>query len=130
MTHWINNESSSCLVHLAIIARDLGNGIQLPTSMVDSIELILANLTHLPAKRPIAAPSKASSAAKRKSTEPITLDFVVDAIITNGASLAQEEGRWYSRDGGTAWVADRLQLRRLEELWPVACRTAALHLWT
>ena len=87
-------------------SRGLGNGIQLPTSMVDSIELILANLTHLPAKRPTAASSKSSSGTKRKSTEPITLDFVVDAIITNGASLAQEEGRWYSRDGGSAWIAN------------------------
>ena len=87
-------------------SRGLGNGIQLPTSMVDSIELILANLTHLPAKRPTAGSSKSSSGTKRKSTEPITLDFVVDAIITNGASLAQEEGRWYSRDGGSAWIAN------------------------
>jgi len=87
-------------------SRGLGSGIQLPTSMVDSIELILANLTHLPAKRPIATSSKSSSATNRTSSEPITLDFVVDAIMTNGASLAQEEGRWYSRDGGNAWVAN------------------------
>jgi symplekin len=87
-------------------SRGLGNGIQLPSSMVDSIELILANLVHLPIKRPSAAPSKSSSGTKRKSAEPITLDFVVDAIITNGASLAQEEGRWYARDGGSAWTAN------------------------
>jgi symplekin len=77
-------------------ARGLGHGIQLPTSMVDSIELIMANLKHLPTKRP-----PVSSSSKRKS--PASLDFVVDAVMTNGASLAQEEGRWYSRDGGTAW---------------------------
>ena len=76
-------------------ARGLGHGIQLPTSMVDSIELVLANLTHLPKKRP-------SSSSKRKV--PVTLDFVVDAVMTNGASLTQGgEGRWYSRDGGSAW---------------------------
>jgi symplekin len=69
--------------------------LKLPTSMVDSVELIMGNLTHLPAKRP------ASSSSKRKT--PATLDFVIDAIMTNGASLAQEEGRWYNRDGGDAW---------------------------
>lgn len=87
-------------------SRGLGNGIQLPTSMVDSIELILANLTHLPSKRPPATSSKTAKSTKRKSTEPISLDYVVDAVITNGASLAQEEGRWYSRDGGSAWAAN------------------------
>jgi symplekin len=84
-------------------SRGLGHGIQLPTSMMDSIELILANLQHLPAKRPAAT---SSSSAKGKTTVPISLDFVVDAINTNGASLAQEEGRWYSRDGGNAWTAN------------------------
>ena len=76
-------------------ARGLGHGIQLPTSMVDSIELVFANLQNLPTKRPAAASSK------RKT--PISLDFVVDAVMTNGASLTQEEGRWYTRDGGSAW---------------------------
>jgi symplekin len=75
-------------------ARGLGQGIQLPISMADSIDLIVANLKHLPSKRP-------SSSSKRKT--PATLDFVVDAVMTNGASLTQEEGRWYSRDGGAAW---------------------------
>ena len=87
-------------------SRGLGHGIQLPTSMVDSIELILANLKHLATKRPTGASSSssgASSSKRNKSAVPISLDFVVDAIITNGASLAQEEGRWYSRDGGNAW---------------------------
>jgi symplekin len=78
--------------------RGLGYGIQLPTSMVDAMELVMENLKHLPSKRPSAA------ASKKKS--PMTLDFFVDAIMTNGASLAQEEGRWYSRDGGTVWNVD------------------------
>eukprot|EP00934_Nitzschia_sp_Nitz4_P000980 Nitzschia sp. Nitz4//scaffold20_size174350//44533//48770//NITZ4_002089-RA/size174350-processed-gene-0.12-mRNA-1//1//CDS//3329541770//980//frame0 len=79
-------------------SRGLGHGIQLPTSMVDAIELILANLTHLPSQRP------AGAASKKKT--PVTFDSVVDAVITNGASLVQEEGRWYSRDGGTAWTKE------------------------
>jgi symplekin len=79
-------------------ARGLGHGIQLPTSTVDAIELILENMKNLPSKRPAAA-----STSKRKS--PISLDFIIDAILTNGASLVQEEGRWYSRDGGGAWSA-------------------------
>ena len=82
----------------AKVARGLGHGIQLPTSMVDSIELILANLKHLAKKQPS---SSSSTSSKRKM--PATFDFVLDAIMTNGASLAQEEGRWYSRDGGSAW---------------------------
>jgi symplekin len=77
-------------------ARGLGHGIQLPSSMVDAIDLVLANLTHLPKKSP-------SGASTSKKKTPVTLDFVVDAVMTNGASLAQEEGRWYSRDGGSAW---------------------------
>ncbi|KAG7353532.1 symplekin tight junction domain containing protein [Nitzschia inconspicua] len=76
--------------------RGLGHGIQLPTSMVDAIELVLENLKYLPSKRP-------GSATSSKKKSPMTLDFFVDAIMTNGASLTQEEGRWYSRDGGTAW---------------------------
>ena len=82
-------------MRLAKAKRGLGHGIQLPTSMVDAMELVLGNLVHLPAKRP------ASTSSKRKV--PATVDFVVDAIMTNGASLAQEEGRWYNRDGGDAW---------------------------
>jgi symplekin len=80
-------------------ARGLGNGIQLPTNMSDAVELILANLEHLPKKRPPAGASKSKKV-------PVTLDFVVDAILTNGASLSTEEGRWYDRDGGAAWSYD------------------------
>lgn len=77
-------------------ARGLGNGIQLPQNMADAVELVMENLTHLPSKRPPGAASKIRKTA-------VTLDFVVDAILTNGASLAQEEGRWYDRDGGETW---------------------------
>lgn len=80
----------------AKMARGLGHGIQLPQNMADAVELVMANLMHLPSKRPQASSSKARKV-------PITLDFIVDAVITNGASLAQEEGRWYDRDGGSAW---------------------------
>jgi symplekin len=80
-------------------ARGLGHGIQLPTNMSDAVELILANLEHLPKKRPSAGTTKSKKV-------PVTLDFVVDAILTNGASLSTEEGRWYDRDGGVAWSFD------------------------
>ena len=84
-------------IRAAKAAKGLGHGIQLPTSMSDSVDLVMANLTHLPSKRP------SSGSSKRKTSTPATLDFVVDAVMTNGASLAMEEGRWYSRDGGSAW---------------------------
>jgi symplekin len=80
-------------------ARGLGHGIQLPTNMSDAVDLILANLENLPKKRP------ASKGSKTKKI-PVTLEFVVDAILTNGASLSKEEGRWYDRDGGSAWAFD------------------------
>lgn len=78
-------------------ARGLGHGIQLPTSMSDAVELILANLMHLPSKRPQTA--KASKIA-------MTLDSIVDAVMTNGASLSHEEGQWYERDGSSAWTIE------------------------
>ena len=79
-------------------ARGLGSGIKLPVNMSEAVELVLANLTHLPSSRPT------GTARPRKI--PVTLDFLVDAIMTNGASLSQEDGRWYDRDGGTAWEID------------------------
>ena len=85
----------------AKLARGLGNGIQLPASMTDSVELILANLTHLAPTRPTTG-GKSSRTRKR----PITFDSVVDAIVTNGSSLSQDEGRWYERDGGGCWKFD------------------------
>mmetsp|Transcript_53479 Transcript_53479/g.160029 ORF Transcript_53479/g.160029 Transcript_53479/m.160029 type:complete len:1293 (-) Transcript_53479:126-4004(-) len=81
-------------------ARGLGRGIQLPSSMVDATELVLANLSHLPKKRP---PGGGVSAPGRK---PATLDFVIDAIMTNGASLSVDESKWYERDGGAAWTME------------------------
>ena len=33
-------------------------------------------------------------------------DFLVDAIMTNGASLAFDGSQWYKRDGGAAWMMD------------------------
>jgi symplekin len=97
----ISKETDDALAKLrsAKAARGLGNGIQLPTSMSDAVELVLSNLTHLPSKRP-------SSTANKQRKVPITLDFVIDAVLTNGACLVQEEGRWYERDGGLAWTYD------------------------
>lgn len=77
--------------------RGLGHGIQLPNNMVDAVELILLNLPHLPSSRP-----PAGKGAKARKV-PITLDYVVDAVMSNGASLSQEDGHWYDRDGGRAW---------------------------
>jgi symplekin len=77
-------------------ARGLGHGIQLPQNMADAVDLVLANVHNLPGKKP------ASSGVKNRKV-PITLDFVIDAILSNGASLAQEEGRWYERDGSGAF---------------------------
>jgi symplekin len=88
----------------AKVARGLGNGIQLPSSTVDAIELVIENIKNLPPKRPL----DTSKGVSKKKT-PFTLDFLVDAIMTNGASLIQEEGRWYSRDGGTAWSTMTLE---------------------
>ena len=80
-------------------ARGLGHGIQLPTTMSDQIDLVLKNLEHLPIKRP-----PIGSAKTRKL--PATLELVIDSIMTNGASLFQEDGKWYERDGGSAWETD------------------------
>ena len=88
----------------AKVARGLGHGIQLPVSTVDSIELIIENIKNLPSKRP----STTSSLASKRKKASFTLDSLVDAIMTNGASLIQEEGRWYSRDGGSAWTVSNL----------------------
>lgn len=79
-------------------ARGLGNGIQLPANMTEAIELVMVNLQHLPSSRP-----------ESKSVEaPLDLEGLKDAILSNGASLLQEEGRWYQR-GGTAsnWNLER-----------------------
>ena len=81
----------------AKMARGLGSGIQLPTSMVDACELVMLNLDNLPPKRPPVG-------AKTQRKHPIDLDFVVDAVISNGESLSIDENHWYDRDGGDAWI--------------------------
>lgn len=80
-------------------AKGLGNGIQLPSSMVDSVDLVLLNLAHLPSQKPIGGTVK-----NRK--RPISFDYVVDAVMTNGVSLSEVDGQWYERDGGSAWTLD------------------------
>jgi len=90
-------------------ARGLGNGIQLPKNMVDACELILLNLGNLPPSRAAVTvgdkkKAKVQSDGKRKRL--FTLDFLIDAIITNGESLISNENKWYGRDGGDAWVMD------------------------
>jgi symplekin len=91
-------EDALAKMRTAKVARGLGNGIQLPSSTVDAIELVIENIKNLPSKRP---PDTSKGVSKKKNR--FSLDFLVDAIMTNGVSLIQEEGRWYSRDGGTAW---------------------------
>lgn len=92
-------------------ARGLGNGIQLPKHMPDACELILLNLGNLPSSRAAATVGDKKSMAKvkvqnEKRSRPFTFDYFVDAIMTNGDSLASDENRWYGRDGGDAWVMD------------------------
>lgn len=90
-------------------ARGLGQGIQLPKSMADAVELILKNLEHLPEQRPAVASSSATNDKDNQEKEAISLESVVDAVMTNGASLSQKEGHWYVRDGGNStW---KVQLR-------------------
>ena len=88
--------------------RGLGNGIQLPNSMVDACELILVNLKHLPTSRAIATTGERQAPTKQiisehKPKREVDLEYFVDAIMTNGASLESDETRWYGRDGGVAW---------------------------
>lgn len=94
-----DTDDAQARVRAAKMARGLGSGIQLPTSMVDACELVLLNLDNLPSKRPPVASSK-----QRK--QPIDLDFVVDAVVSNGASLTMEENHWYDRDGGDGWAIE------------------------
>lgn len=93
----------------AKMARGLGNGIQLPTSMVDMCELILLNLEHLPETNIFTDGTKTKTNDQKHNKEAmtsaptITLDYVVDAIMSNGASLSNDVSHWYERDGGAAW---------------------------
>mmetsp|Transcript_3429 Transcript_3429/g.4004 ORF Transcript_3429/g.4004 Transcript_3429/m.4004 type:complete len:1434 (-) Transcript_3429:56-4357(-) len=96
-------------MRMAKLARGLGQGIQLPTSMVDSCELILLNLSNIPSNRAaVTAREKLQTDQKRK--KKMNLDYFVDAIMTNGASLVSDESRWYGRDGGDAWMMDIVSL--------------------
>jgi symplekin len=79
-------------------ARGLGHGIQLPINMVDGVELVLVNILNLPKTRPTGPP--------KSRKRPVTFDYFVDAVMTNGASLVDDEGRWYERDGGNCWQVD------------------------
>ena len=45
-------------------------------------------------------PAGKSSKARKA---PITLDFIFDAVMSNGMSLSLEDGWWYNCDGGAAW---------------------------
>mmetsp|Transcript_18647 Transcript_18647/g.40362 ORF Transcript_18647/g.40362 Transcript_18647/m.40362 type:complete len:1419 (+) Transcript_18647:149-4405(+) len=98
-----DTDDAEATVRAAKMARGLGSGIQLPTSMVDACELVLLNLENLPPKRP---PVAASTQRKH----PMDLDFVMDAVITNGASLSIDENHWYDRDGGDAWMMEEGEL--------------------
>eukprot|EP00804_Cyclotella_cryptica_P030015 CCRYP_016934-RA/>CCRYP_016934-RA protein AED:0.02 eAED:0.02 QI:195/1/1/1/1/1/5/1392/1381 len=98
-----DTDDAEARVRAAKIARGLGAGVQLPKSMSDSCELVLLNLKHLPTKRPPIA-----SSAQRK--RPVTLDALVDAVMTNGASLSVDENHWYDRDGGDAWTIEEGEL--------------------
>lgn len=94
-----DTDDAEARVRASKLARGLGSGIQLPTSMSDACELILLNLKNLPSNRP---PS--SSSVQR--TQPVSLDLVVDAVISNGAALTIDENHWYDRDGGHAWTVE------------------------
>ncbi|KAL7549709.1 hypothetical protein ACHAWF_012973 [Thalassiosira exigua] len=94
-----DTDDAEAKVRAAKMARGLGSGIQLPKSMVDACELVLLNLGNLPQKRP-----PVSSGSQRR--HPADLDFVVDAVMTNGASLSIDENHWYDRDGGDAWALE------------------------
>ena len=99
-----DTDDAEARVKAAKLARGLGSGIQLPTSMSDALELVLLNLKHLPTNRP-----PVSSSVQR--TQPVTLDLVVDAVITNGAALSIDEDHWYDRDGGHAWTVEEGELK-------------------
>lgn len=92
-------------IRAAKAARGLGSGIQLPTNMSDACELILMNLSNLPANRAVVIKGDKKSADCRRK-RLFTFDYLVDVIITNGASLLSDENRWYGRDGGDAWSMD------------------------
>lgn len=77
------------------IARGLGNGIQLPASMSDCVDLILLNLEN-------SLPAQPDTSDKNKDS-PRNLQFLVDAIQSGGKSLEKDKSRWYANAGGIAW---------------------------
>jgi symplekin len=94
-------------MRMAKLARGLGNGIQLPTSMSDACELILLNLSYIPSSRAaVTAKDKKKTQSDQKRKKKMTFDYFVDAIMSNGASLVSDESRWYRRDGGDAWMME------------------------
>ncbi len=93
-------------MRMAKLARGLGNGIQLPTSMVDACELILLNLSHLPSSRAVVTAKEKKTQSEQKRKKRLNFDYFVDAIMSNGASLVSDESRWYRRDGGDAWMME------------------------
>ena len=99
-----DTDDAEARVKAAKLARGLGSGIQLPTSMSDACELVLLNLKHLPSSRPPVPPSV-------QRTQPVTFDLVVDAVMSNGATLSIDEDHWYDRDGGHAWTVEEGELK-------------------
>jgi symplekin len=94
-----DTDDAEARVRAAKLARGLGSGIQLPTSMSDACELVLLNLKHLPSSRP-----PVPSSVQR--SQHVNLDLVVDAVMSNGAALSIDENHWYDRDGGHAWTIE------------------------
>lgn len=86
-------------VRQARAARGLGNGIQLSHSMVDAIELVLANVSNLPEDRPKVRAGKVESS----KTTIDGLESFMEVVLSNGSSLIEEEGRWFGRSGEKAW---------------------------
>ena len=70
--------------------------------MTDACELVMLNIDNLPDQRPPGA--AASSTDKRKGITDLA--SLIDAVLSNGASLAAEKGKWYTRDGGGAWTLE------------------------
>ena len=95
----------------AKVARGLGNGIHLPVNLIETCELVLLNLQHIPASRP---------SQMKKSREMINLDYIVDAIMSSGESLKRDAARWYDRDGGEAWSLEMDESPMTDELDAVA----------
>lgn len=90
-------EDELAKLRAAKVARGLGNGIHLPRNLIEGCELVLLNLQHLPTTRP----TKKSRNGSVTST--INLEYIIDAVLSSGASLQRDAARWYDRDGGAAW---------------------------